>query len=107
MQRSQIDRRIDEMLAAAKVDAVLVPSTDTTAPATLETTGTPLFQAPWSCAGVPVISIPSGLGSDGMPVGLQLVARAGADEALLQTARWCEQCLGFDERPPLLAGDRC
>jgi aspartyl-tRNA(Asn)/glutamyl-tRNA(Gln) amidotransferase subunit A len=83
-------------------DALLTPSTDTTAPATLETTGTPKFQAPWSCAGVPVVSIPCGLADDGMPVGLQLVGRQNQDKALLGVAEWCERRIGFDQKPPLL-----
>jgi Asp-tRNA(Asn)/Glu-tRNA(Gln) amidotransferase A subunit family amidase len=86
----------------ADCDALLVPSTDTTAPATLETTGTPKFQAPWSCAGVPVVSIPCGLASDGMPVGLQLVGRENQDEALLVTAEWCEKAIDFGKTPVLL-----
>lgn len=87
------------------VEALIMPSTDTTAPPTLETTGTPKFQAPWSCAGVPAVSIPCGLGPDRMPAGLQLVGRAGRDTDLLRTARWCEQALGFAELPPLLRSD--
>jgi hypothetical protein len=57
------------------VDALIVPSTDTTAPATLTTTGTLKFQAPWSYTGVPVVSIPCGLASDRMPAAVQLVGR--------------------------------
>jgi Asp-tRNA(Asn)/Glu-tRNA(Gln) amidotransferase A subunit family amidase len=93
-------RRISGLFADC--DALLTPSTDTTAPATLETTGTPKFQAPWSCAGVPVVSIPCGLASDGMPVGLQLVGRENQDEALLGVAQWCERYIGFDKTPSLL-----
>jgi aspartyl-tRNA(Asn)/glutamyl-tRNA(Gln) amidotransferase subunit A len=86
------------------VDALIVPATDTTAPPTVKTTGTPKFQAPWSCAGVPVVSIPCGVASDGMPAALQLVARAHHEAALLQVARWCEQQLAFHALPPLLKG---
>ncbi|MBN2474075.1 MAG: amidase [Pirellulales bacterium] len=86
-----------------EVDALIMPSTDTTAPASLETTGTPKFQAPWSCAGVPVVSLPSGVASDGMPAAVQLVGPAGDDWRLLQVARWCERWLAFDALPPLMA----
>jgi aspartyl-tRNA(Asn)/glutamyl-tRNA(Gln) amidotransferase subunit A len=81
-------------------DALITPSTDTTAPATLETTGTPKFQAPWSCTGVPVVSIPCGLGDDNMPVGLQIVGRQNQDEALVSIAEWCERNIGFDRCCP-------
>ncbi len=82
-------------------DALIMPSTDTTAPATLDTTGTPHFQAPWSCAGVPAASMPCGLADDGMPVGMQLIAAKGEDWELLRTAEWCERCLGFENTPTL------
>ncbi|MBB1595875.1 amidase [Achromobacter sp. UMC46] len=44
---------------------------------------------PWNVLGLPAISLPVGW-VDGMPVGLQLVAAAGTDEALLALAasRW-------------------
>jgi len=85
----------------ADVDALVMPSTHTTAPADLTTTGTPLFQAPWSCAGVPVVSIPSGLADDGMPVGLQLVGPAYQEDRLLRIAGWCEAQIAFDAAPPI------
>jgi len=84
------------------LDALVMPATDTTAPANLGTTGTPKFQAPWSCAGLPVVSIPCGLASDGMPAALQLVQRHHHEAPLLEVAKWCERCLAFDQVPPLV-----
>jgi Asp-tRNA(Asn)/Glu-tRNA(Gln) amidotransferase A subunit family amidase len=98
--QQRFTRRVDAMFEP--IDVLVCPSTDTTAPATLTTTGTPKFQAPWSCAGVPVVSIPCGLAADGMPTAIQLVGRRGRDAMLLQVAEWCERCLAFDARPPLL-----
>ncbi len=93
-------RQVDAMFE--QVDVLVCPSTDTTAPATLSTTGTPKFQAPWSCAGVPVVSIPCGLAADGMPAAIQLVARRQRDAMLLEVAQWCERCLTFNRWPPML-----
>ena len=42
--------------------------------------------APQASAGVPCISLPSGLTSDGLPVGLELVAPQGKDSSLLDLA---------------------
>lgn len=80
-------------------DALAMPSTDTPAPPTLETTGTPKFQALWSMAGVPVVSLPCGLSGEGLPIGLQLIGRRGEDRRLLSVAAWCEAALGFDAAP--------
>ena len=88
---------------AAQLDALVMPATDTTAPATLTTTGSPKFQAPWSYAGVPVVSIPCGLAGQRLPAALQFVGRRVEDAALLAVARWCEQRVAFAELPPLLS----
>ncbi len=82
-------------------DALIMPATDTTAPG-LETTGSKRFQAPWSCSGLPVVSLPCGIADDGMPVAVQLVGRHHDDERLLQIAEWCEGQFGFEARPGLL-----
>src|SRR5690606_20406080 len=44
-------------------------------------------------AGVPAITVPCGQGRAGLPVGLQMVARRGADRRLLAFARSVEQLL--------------
>jgi aspartyl-tRNA(Asn)/glutamyl-tRNA(Gln) amidotransferase subunit A len=82
-------------------DALVMPSTHTTAPATLATTGTSPFQAPWSLARLPVVSIPCGVAANGMPAGVQLVGRMDDEAKLLRMAAWCEQALGFDALPAL------
>lgn len=83
------------------VDALVMPSTHTTAPATLTTTGTPQFQAPWSLAGLPVVSVPCGLASGGMPTALQLIGRMNDEARLLRLAAWCDGILEFDAVPDL------
>jgi aspartyl-tRNA(Asn)/glutamyl-tRNA(Gln) amidotransferase subunit A len=53
---------------------------------------------PMSLAGIPAISIPSGL-SDGLPVGFQLAAPAFNENRLLEAAYALEQAIGFDGAP--------
>jgi len=84
-------------------DALVMPSTHTTAPATLATTGTPHFQAPWSLARLPVVSLPCGVAADGMPAAVQLIGRMDDETKLLCIAAWCEQALAFDALPALWA----
>jgi len=93
--------RVEKLLRG--VDALVMPATDTTAPLIEEgSTGTPKFQAPWSCAGLPVVSIPCGL-VDGLPVALQLVGRRNTETELLRIAAWCEREIGFEAAPPMVA----
>jgi aspartyl-tRNA(Asn)/glutamyl-tRNA(Gln) amidotransferase subunit A len=62
------------------------------------------FTAPFNMTGNPALSIPCGLDERGMPVGLQIVGRFGADVEVLRFGRMVEDLLGFDLRPPLLEG---
>jgi len=59
---------------------------------------------PTSLAGAPAISVPCGLSpDDGLPVGLQFMARPLGEELMLKAAYAFEQELGFDSRPPIWA----
>jgi aspartyl-tRNA(Asn)/glutamyl-tRNA(Gln) amidotransferase subunit A len=82
-------------------DAILVPSTNFTAPASLDSTGDPVFNNPWSMSGNPVVGLPSGLSTQGLPMAVQVVGAAFAEGRLLALARWCEQELAFNEIPDL------
>jgi aspartyl-tRNA(Asn)/glutamyl-tRNA(Gln) amidotransferase subunit A len=53
---------------------------------------------PMSLAGIPAISIPSGL-SDGLPVGFQLAGPAFSENRILAAAHALEQAIGFDGSP--------
>ena len=49
-----------------------------------------------SLLGVPAITLPTGLGRRGLPLGLQLVSRPLETNYLLAVAGWCERQLPFD-----------
>ena len=49
-------------------------------------------------AGVPAISIPCGVDSNGMPVGLQLIGNNFAEETILNAAYTFEQQFKFREK---------
>ncbi|HTO14090.1 MAG TPA: amidase [Candidatus Binatia bacterium] len=80
-------------------DALLSPTAPGPAPAGLGWTGDASLCAPWSSAGVPSISLPTGLNPSGLPMALQLVQAPGGLARLLGVAAWCEGVLGFSERP--------
>ena len=56
-----------------------------------------------SVTGCPAISIPAGLSADGLPVGLQLVARPFAERALLEVAHAVDGLTGYSRLAPPLA----
>jgi aspartyl-tRNA(Asn)/glutamyl-tRNA(Gln) amidotransferase subunit A len=62
------------------------------------------FTIPANLAGTPAISVPCGLDSAGLPIGLQITAPVLGEQTLLRAAAALEGELGLDLRPPLLAG---
>jgi amidase len=50
--------------------------------------------------GLPAISVPAGFTADGLPIGLQIVGRRGADLDLLKIAHAFEQATRYGERRP-------
>lgn len=73
-----------------RCDAILTPAATGTAPRLdgPDGTGDPIFNGLWTLCGTPAITLPLLEGSDGLPMGLQLVGRRGDDARLLRTARW-------------------
>lgn len=73
----------------ARFDAIVTPSAPGPAPEGHLHTGDATFNAFWTYAGVPCVTLPL-LHVDGLPMGVQLVGPKGADGPLLRTARWLE-----------------
>ena len=86
--------------AAAKADVLLTPSTPTPALADLTNTGNSMYQGPWTSCGIPAISIPSGLASSGLPMGIQLASAHFQEARLFAAARWCETVIDVQLSPP-------
>lgn len=99
--RQRLAFRDDIMPLLAAHDALIMPTAPGPAPAGLGSTGDGSFCAPWSNAGVPAITLPSGLAPSGLPYAVQLVQATGATTRLLGVAAWCERVLNFTARPPL------
>jgi Asp-tRNA(Asn)/Glu-tRNA(Gln) amidotransferase A subunit family amidase len=70
------------------LDILLAPCVNGEAPAGLESTGDPGFQAIWTILHVPTVSLPTHKGPRGLPVGIQLVGRRHDDPRLFACARW-------------------
>ena len=83
--------RLDDFFG--EFDAMLVPAAPGEAPP-IAATGDPVFNRPWTLLHVPCIALPGGRGPRGLPVGVQLVGRAGEDTRLLAVALFAEAALG-------------
>lgn len=71
----------------------LSPAAPGPAPLGLAATGSPIMNLPWTHAGLPTLALPAGLSAEGMPLGLQLAARFGADEELMAIGELIEEAL--------------
>jgi mandelamide amidase len=103
--RQELRQRLAS-IAFAQADALLFPTTPCAAPRIanqrkFQVAGkdvTDIFLSrnthPSSSAGVPGISLPMALNSEGLPLGVELDAAAGRDRDLLALARRVEQVIG-------------
>ena len=58
-----------------------------------------VFTVPVNLAGLPGISVPSGLSPEGLPLGLQIIGKGFAEETVLRAARALERAAEFTARP--------
>ena len=66
---------------------LLTPGATGTAPEGLQATGDPSFNRIWTALGTPCLGFRAASGSDGLPIGLQLIAAAEHDTELLNPAQ--------------------
>jgi aspartyl-tRNA(Asn)/glutamyl-tRNA(Gln) amidotransferase subunit A len=102
--RTLIKRDFDQ--AFTEVDAILTPTTPSPAFALGEKTGDPLemylndiFTVTVNMAGLPGMSVPAGLSSEGTPLGLQLIGKPFDEETLFRVGRAIEEAAGPLARP--------
>ncbi|MDA0368422.1 MAG: Asp-tRNA(Asn)/Glu-tRNA(Gln) amidotransferase subunit GatA [Proteobacteria bacterium] len=89
-----------------KVDVLLTPTTPEPAFGVGEKSDDPvamylndILTVPANMAGLPALSLPAGLSSQGLPLGLQVVGRAFDEETVLRVGRALERAAAFDGRP--------
>jgi aspartyl-tRNA(Asn)/glutamyl-tRNA(Gln) amidotransferase subunit A len=100
-------KRDFEAVFAAGIDAILTPTTPSAAfglgemvdadPVSMYLND--VFTVTVNLAGLPGISVPAGLDSQGLPLGLQLIGRPWQEGDLLNTAYAVEQAAGFVAKP--------
>ena len=88
------------------VDVILTPTTPSAAFGIGERMDDPIamylndvYTVPTSMAGLPGISIPGGLDSDGLPLGLHLIGKPFDEETVFQSAGVLEEAAGFTTVP--------
>ncbi|MEE9300641.1 MAG: Asp-tRNA(Asn)/Glu-tRNA(Gln) amidotransferase subunit GatA [Alphaproteobacteria bacterium] len=96
--------------AFERVDVMLTPTAPSAAFAVGEKMDDPVamylndvFTVPASLAGLPGVSVPAGLSGEGLPLGLQVIARPFDEETLLRTAEALERAAGFEAEPSYLS----
>jgi len=101
--------RNDFDAAFKEVDVLLGPTSPTPAFKLGEKTSDPLsmylsdiYTITANLAGIPGLSVPCGLTKSGLPIGMQLLAPAFAEETLLRTARVFERATDWHTRRPAL-----
>jgi aspartyl-tRNA(Asn)/glutamyl-tRNA(Gln) amidotransferase subunit A len=100
--------RNDFDAAFKDVDVLLGPTSPTAAFKLGEKTSDPLamylsdiYTITANLAGIPGLSVPCGFTKSGLPIGLQLLAPAFAEETLLRTARVFEKATDWHTRRPI------
>jgi Asp-tRNA(Asn)/Glu-tRNA(Gln) amidotransferase A subunit family amidase len=93
--REKLRHELTGSMADAGIDMWIAPGATGTAPKGLDSTGNPIMNLPWTHAGLPVLSLPSGKNQDGLPFGLQLVGKWHEDESVLAWATGIEYLTGI------------
>jgi aspartyl-tRNA(Asn)/glutamyl-tRNA(Gln) amidotransferase subunit A len=111
--RDKFIRQFHQAMTAAEVDALVVPTTPIAAPLIGEES-TPIgktnhptralllrLNRPANLAGIPAVSVPCGLTSAGLPVGLQLIGAVTSEPFLLRIAQMAQETTPALRRPNL------
>ncbi len=112
--REQLRKNFRELFASWKLDAIIFPTTILPArpiAGSMETVDLNGEQVPTllsyihntdpaSIAALPGLSLPVGLTTSGLPVGMEIDGAEQTDRHLLAVARTLERIIGFDGRPP-------
>lgn len=102
--RTRIKQDFDEVFK--DVDVLLTPTTPSPAFALGEKSGDPLemylndiFTVTVNMAGLPGLSVPAGLSSNGLPLGLQLIGKPFDEGTLLKAGKIIEDAAGERQEP--------
>jgi aspartyl-tRNA(Asn)/glutamyl-tRNA(Gln) amidotransferase subunit A len=100
------DRKSIASLAFQDVDILLLPTTTATIPAITDASANPQALSPDNTAfanyyGLPAITVPCGFDRNGLPIGLQIVARPLDEEAILILADRYQDATDWSKMHPI------
>lgn len=113
MQAARVRRMISDSFDKAfdNCDLIVCPSGAGTA-LPLDSDLTPLeyyaldlFTVAMNLAGIPAVSVPCGLATNGLPLGMQVVGKRFDDMRVLQLAKHIEVAANIDNRPTKILGE--
>ena len=79
---------IHQTMIDNRIDLWICPSAPDVAPEGIHSTGNSMMNLLWTHSGLPCVTVPAGKGDKDLPLGLQVCAHFGDDEALLA---WAQQ----------------
>ena len=95
---SRANRFMAEVFTQA--DLIITPSAPGEAPPGLANTGNPMFNRIWTFLQTPCLNIPLTKGSNGLPIGIQLVCAKQRDVKLFSCASYMQNLIGYNIEPP-------
>ena len=112
LQAARVRRMISDSFnkAFTECDLIVCPSSAGTAMpldsglSPLEFYALDLFTVAMNLAGVPACSVPAGLSTNGLPLGMQVVGNRFDDMRVLQLAKHIETAAAIDNRPTTIMG---
>ena len=112
MQAARVRRMISDSFSSAfeQCDLIVCPSSAGTAMplasdlSPLEYYALDLFTVAMNLAGIPACSVPCGLATNGLPLGMQVVGPRFDDMRVLQLAKHIETAANIDNRPTTIMG---
>lgn len=86
--REEFRDQMTQIMGDNHVDLWICPPATGPAPRGLDSTGDPVMNLPWTQIGFPAVNLPTSRTEQGLPMGLQIIGKWGADEELLA---WSEE----------------
>lgn len=83
--RTEVRSDLTALMDRHGIDVWIAPAAPGPAPESIESTGDPVMNLPWTHTGLPTITVPASKTDDGLPLGVQFAGRFGADEDVV---RW-------------------